>query len=81
MKFDLSDKAVSDFRQRIIVDPNSPIIAFKASRDRYTKLPRQAGYAGFPHLGSRQSEDALTWNVFRGLQKAIITSTNALYTQ
>lgn len=64
------DKVVRDFRKRIIVDANNPILAFKASRDRYTNLPNQAKYAGFPHLGSVNSEDALTWNVFRGLQKA-----------
>ncbi len=60
-------KVVEDYRERIIIDPDSPILAFKASRDRYT-LPSR--YAGLSHLGSWQSEDALTWNVFRSLQKA-----------
>lgn len=60
------EKVVEDYRQRIIVDPDSPILAFKASRDRYTNPSK---YAGLPHLGSWQSEDALTWNVFRSLQK------------
>jgi hypothetical protein len=62
---DWSDKVAADFRRRIIVDPHSAILAFKANRDRYT----QPAYAGLPHLGSQASEDALTWNVFRSLQK------------
>lgn len=61
---------VEDYRQRILVDANSPLLAFKASRDRYTNLPNQRRYAGLPYLSSRQSEDALTWNVFRSLEQA-----------
>ena len=70
MRVDWSNKVVRDFRQRILVDPNNPILAFKASRDRYTLRRGQEKYAGLPHLGSVNSEDALTWNVFRSLQKA-----------
>ncbi len=66
---DWSDKVAADFRSRIIVEPDSPILAFKASRDRYTR-GTQPSYAGLSYLGSQASEDALTWNVFRGLQKA-----------
>lgn len=66
---DWSDKVALDFRTRIIVEPDSPILAFKANRDRYTRRT-QPGYEGLPYLGSQDSEDALTWNVFRGLQKA-----------
>lgn len=66
---DWSDKVTLDFRTRIIVEPDSPILAFKANRDRYTR-GTQPNYAGLPYLGSQASEDALTWNVFRGLQKA-----------
>lgn len=65
-----SDKVAHDFRSRIIVDPDSPILASKANRDRYT-MSTQPAYAGLPHLASRNSEDALTWNVFRSLQKAL----------
>lgn len=65
---DWTDKVATDYRTRIIVDPDSPILAFKANRDRYTW--RQPTYAGLPYLGSQDSEDALTWNVFRSLQKA-----------
>jgi len=66
---DWSDKVAADFRSRIIVEPDSPILAFKANRDRYTQ-GTQPSYAGLPYLGSQASEDAVTWNVFRGLQKA-----------
>jgi hypothetical protein len=45
-------------------------LTFKANRDRYTNLPKQEQYAGRSYLGSKQSEDALTWNVFRTLQEA-----------
>ena len=65
-----------DYRIKIIMDWDSPILAFKANRDRYTNPPNR--YAGLPYLGDSQSEDAITWNVFRSLQKAsrldIITS-------
>ena len=70
LPIDWSQKVASDFRARIITDPNNPILAFKANRDRYTNLPNQSKYAGLPYLGSSESEDALTWNVFRSLQRA-----------
>lgn len=66
---DWSDKVASDFRTRIIIEPDSPILAFKANRDRYTRQT-QPDYEGRPYLGSQDSEDALTWNVFRSLRKA-----------
>jgi hypothetical protein len=66
---DWSDKVAPDFRSRIIMEPDSPILAFKANRDRYTRQT-QPNYEGLPYLGSQDSEDALTWNVFRSLQKA-----------
>ena len=65
MQIDWSDKVLRDFRKRILVDANSPILAFKANRDRFY----QKKYAGMAHLGSVNSEDALTWNVFRSLQE------------
>lgn len=64
---DWAEKVVEDYRERLIVDPDNPILAFKASRDRYIS---QSRYAGLPYLGSWQSEDVVTWNVFRSLQKA-----------
>ena len=60
------EPVVPDYRERILVDQGSPILAFKASRDRFTSDK----HPGWPYLGSRNSEDALTWNVFRSLQLA-----------
>ena len=76
MEYSESSYAVAtDYRMKIIVDWDSPILAFKANRERYTN-PHQ--YAGSPRLSSSHSEDAITWNVFRSLQKTgkldIITS-------
>jgi len=61
------EKVESDYRKRIIVDRDNPILAFKASRDRYVR--KQGKWAGYPHIGSNASEDALTWNVFLTLYK------------
>jgi len=66
---DWSDTVASDFRTRIIIEPDSPILAFKANRDRYTRQTQRI-YQGLPYLGSQESEDALTWNAFRSLQRA-----------
>lgn len=66
---DWESDVVEDYRHRIIIDPNNTILAFKANRDRYSNLPNQIKYAGLPYLGSKRSEDALTWNVFRSLQE------------
>ena len=49
------EKVVEDYRKRIIVDSSNPLLAFKATRDRYTNLPNQVDYAGLPQLGSWQS--------------------------
>lgn len=51
MQIDWSDKVVRDFRKRILVDANSPILACKANRDRFY----QKKYAGMAHLGSVNS--------------------------
>ena len=59
---DFEEKVVWDYREKIIIDKNNPILAFKANRDRYS--PIQGELAGKPYLGSNASEDALTWNVF-----------------
>ncbi|MBN1978532.1 MAG: hypothetical protein JW918_14135 [Anaerolineae bacterium] len=55
-----------DYRENLIVDANNPVLAFKATRDRYTGEGNP--FAGRPYLASPCSEDALTWNVFRWLQ-------------
>lgn len=64
---DFEEKVESDYRKRIIIDRDNPVLAFKASRDRYTR--KQGKWAGYPYLGSNASEDALTWNVFLTLYK------------
>jgi hypothetical protein len=69
MPVNWSEKVVSDYHSRIIVDADNPILAFKANRNRYTNLSNQLKYAGLPYPESSESEDAMTWNVFRSLQK------------
>lgn len=64
-----NDDRLRDYRQNLIVEPNHPLLAFKALRDRYAyRGPTFPAHAGYPHLGCAWSEDALTWNVFRWLQ-------------
>lgn len=60
---DFKEKIIRDYRQRIIIDRDNPILACKASRDRYSS--RQGPVVGMSYIGSNASEDALTWNVFR----------------
>ncbi|MBN1869526.1 MAG: hypothetical protein JW847_02985 [Candidatus Omnitrophica bacterium] len=60
-----------DYRTNLIVDKNNPILIQKAWRDhfsgdRYWKNVKKGGKA---YLGVSNSEDAMTWNVFRSLQK------------
>lgn len=60
----VNKKVYRDYRDNIIIDADNPILAFKANRDRFVKHDI---YKGLAHLGSINSEDALTWNVFRYL--------------
>jgi hypothetical protein len=60
-----------DYRQNLMTDPDNPILIQKAWRDRFSaKGHWDAGYGGQSYLGRPNSEDALTWNVFRSLQIA-----------
>jgi len=62
-------KVHKDYKDNILVDKDSPILAMKANRDRYTdSSPKMEKYLGLPQVGSIYSEDALTWNVFRTLE-------------
>jgi len=54
-----------DFRNNILFDKNNPVLAMKANRDRYVNTKNQEIYSGLPQIGSLNSEDALTWNIFR----------------
>lgn len=65
---DFIEKIASDYRNRIIVDRDNPILAFKSIRDRYINS-HGAEAVGKSYLGSNASEDALTWNVFRILYR------------
>lgn len=59
-----------DFRPNLIVDPNNPVLIQKAWRDHFAgKSYWQPGKnGGKAYLGVANSEDAMTWNVFRSLQ-------------
>ena len=52
-----------DYRKNIIVDENNPILIWKSWRDHSTD--------GQAYLSRPYSKDALTWNVFRSLQKLV----------
>jgi hypothetical protein len=50
-----------DYRKNIIVDKDNPILIWKSWGDHNTD--------GQAYLSRPYGEDALTWNVFRSLQK------------
>src|SRR4030042_2395731 len=63
----------TDYKENIIIEPDHPILAWKANKDRlrpswFPENLQRDFPEGFPKLGSVHSEDALTWNVFRSLQ-------------
>lgn len=65
----------ADYRDNIIVDPDHPILAWKARKEIFSPGLFPASVQKlFPlvlaRIGSQHSEDALTWNVFRTLQLA-----------
>jgi hypothetical protein len=60
-------KVYDDWRDNIIVDADAPPVVWKAKRDTFgthTSVPGQS------RLASENSEDALSWNLFRTLEKA-----------
>ena len=60
-------RVYDDWRDNIIVDADAPPLAWKAGRDTFganTSVP------GHPRLASEDSEDALSWNLFRTLERA-----------
>ena len=68
-KFIYSDtgaKVFVDYKDNLIVDPDDPIIAGRARSWRYNKGIVQ----GLSYLGNEDSEDAMTWNVFKALEKS-----------
>jgi hypothetical protein len=59
-------KVHDDWRDNIVVDADAPPLVGKASRDIFgghTSVP------GRPYLASENSEDALSWNLFRTLER------------
>jgi len=59
-------KVYDDWRDNIVADPDAPPLAWKAGRDLFgtnTSVP------GSPYLASENSEDALSWNLFRTLER------------
>jgi hypothetical protein len=61
----INNTVYTDYRENIKFDKDNPVLAMKANRDRYVNNNSQEKYAGLPQIGSVNSEDALTWNVFR----------------
>jgi len=61
----INSNVFKDFRDNILFDKNNPVLAMKANRDRYIRNGKQDIYSGLPQIGSLNSEDALTWNIFR----------------
>jgi len=64
----INNKVYIDYRDNLFVDGDNSILAFKANRDRYVRNGKQDAYAGLAHIGSKNSEDAITWNYFRSLE-------------
>jgi hypothetical protein len=60
-------KVYHDWRDNIVVDASAPPLLWKAGRDTFganTSVPNH------PRLASVDSEDALSWNLFRTLERA-----------
>ncbi len=55
-----------DYRKNLIVDRDNPILVMKAWRDHFSLRSDAVGQA---YLGRPNGEDALTWNVFRSLER------------
>ncbi len=63
---DTGAKVFVDFKDNLIVDPDDPIIARQARNWRYSR----GIVKGLSYLGCENSEDAMTWNVFKTLGKS-----------
>lgn len=59
-------KVYDEWRDNVVVDPDAPPLVWKAGQGvfgTYTSVP------GRPYLASENSEDALSWNLFRTLER------------
>ena len=66
VRSDTGVRVFVDFRDNLIVDKDDLSVNSQGDKSRYRKGLVQ----GLSYLGSENSEDAVTWNVFRTLQKA-----------
>jgi hypothetical protein len=60
-------KVYDDWRDNIVVDAAAPPLVWKAGRDTFGS---HTGVPGRAYLASENSEAALSWNLFRTLEKA-----------
>lgn len=65
----------TDYRENIVVDCDNSVLRWKASssklrRDWFHSEVQKAFPEGLPQIASENSEDALSWNVFRSLHFA-----------
>ena len=60
-------RVFEDYRNNMVIDPEHPLLMWKARLPRETIEVGEA--AGLSRLGSENSEDALTWNYFMGLHR------------
>jgi hypothetical protein len=59
-------KVYDDWRDNIVVDADTPPLVWKAGRDTFGS---HTSVSGRPYLASENSEDALSWNLFRILER------------
>jgi hypothetical protein len=59
-------KVYDDWRDNVVVDPDAPPLVWKAGRNVFGT---NKSVPGRPYLASENSEDALSWNLFRTLER------------
>lgn len=80
MKIENSILKRLDYRDNLIIDINNPILVQKSWRDRFSSESHwKNGYGGESYLSKKNSEDALTWNVFRSLQLSSNANISSIY--
>jgi hypothetical protein len=61
-----SIKVYQDWCDNVVVDQRAPAVTWKAHRDTFGS---HTSVSGMSHLASENSEDALSWNLFRTLER------------
>ncbi len=69
VRSDTGVRVFADFRDNLIVDKDDPSVNTHGNRFRY----RRGIVRGLSYMGSENSEDAITWNVFRTLIKSPVS--------